>query len=423
MADVVAAVIGVVGTGTMGAGIAQLALEHGHETVIHDVDEAAIQRGRERVREGLVRRAARLELDPDTIESWVDRRLARLREAETLAALAGDAEVVIEAALEDLDLKVEIFRALDASGTPGTILATNTSSLSIDAIAAATAHPERVLGLHFFNPAPVMQLVEVVAGHATSPGVVEAVVALVSGWGKTAVACTDSPGFIVNRVNRPFTLEALRIVEEGLASVESVDAAIRAEGFPMGPFELMDFVGLDVNLAAATGIWHGLGEPARLRPSELQRRLVEAGHLGRKTGHGFYRWEGGRPAGVAEQVEQIQATAPTAPDPRRCPCPPDPPGGGQRGVSRRRGGGCRRIRCGPGPPPGRRPPDRAIRARGRERWLASDTGVAEGGRRPRLRARRWAGRGRLTILRIRGRLAAVAGGLTERRGGRGYRAG
>jgi len=292
----------------MGAGIAQLALEHGHETVIHDVDEAAIQRGRERVREGLGRRAASLKLDPDTIETWVDGRLARLREAETLAALADDAEVVIEAALEDLDLKIEIFRALDAGGTPDTILASNTSSLSIDAIAAAAGHPERVLGLHFFNPAPVMQLVEVVAGHATSPAVVEAAVALVSGWGKTAVVCADSPGFIVNRVNRPFTIEALRIVEEGGASVEAVDAAIRAEGFPMGPFELMDFVGLDVNLAAATGIWHGLGEPERLRPSALQRRLVEAGHLGRKTGRGFYRWKAGRPAGVAEPTEP---TAPT----------------------------------------------------------------------------------------------------------------
>jgi 3-hydroxybutyryl-CoA dehydrogenase len=297
----------------MGAGIAQLALEHGHETVIHDVDEAAIQRGRERIREGLGRRAARLELDPDTIESWVHGRLARLREAETLAALAGDAEVVIEAALEDLDLKIEIFRALDAGGTPDTILASNTSSLSIDVIAAATAHPERVLGLHFFNPAPVMQLVEVVAGQATSRGVVEAVVALVSGWGKTAVVCTDSPGFIVNRVNRPFTIEALRIVEEGIASVEAVDAAVRAEGFPMGPFELMDFVGLDVNLAAATGIWRGLGEPERLHPSDLQRRLVDAGHLGRKTGRGFYRWEAGRPAGVAEPTEPTEPTKPTAP--------------------------------------------------------------------------------------------------------------
>jgi 3-hydroxybutyryl-CoA dehydrogenase len=311
VADVVPAVIGVVGTGTMGAGIAQLALEHGHETVIHDVDEAAIERGRERVREGLGRRATRLELDPDTIEAWVDGRLARLREAGTLAALADDAEVVIEAALEDLDLKLEIFHALDAGGAPDTILATNTSSLSIDAIAAATAHPDRVLGLHFFNPAPVMQLVEVVAGRATSPRVVEAAAALVTGWGKTAVLCTDSPGFIVNRVNRPFTIEALRIVEEGAASVEAVDAAIRAEGFPMGPFELMDFLGLDVNLAAATGIWQGLGEP---------ERLVDAGHLGRKTGHGFYRWEAGRPAGVAEPTEPTEPTGPTGP---RAPLTPD----------------------------------------------------------------------------------------------------
>jgi 3-hydroxybutyryl-CoA dehydrogenase len=275
----------------MGAGIAQVALEAGHEVVLHDVDEAAIERGRDRVREGLARRAARLDLDGDSIDEWVDGRLAGLRAAVTLFAVAAEAELVIEAALEDLELKRTIFAALDAAAAPEVILATNTSALSVGAIAARTMHAERVLGLHFFNPAPVMPLVEVVATDRTAPDVVERAMDLMIRWGKTPVRCADTPGFIVNRVNRPFTLEALRLVESGLADVPDIDAAVRAAGFPMGPFELMDLVGLDVNLSAAQSIWEGLGRPERLRPSPVQGELVAAGDLGRKTGRGFYRYD------------------------------------------------------------------------------------------------------------------------------------
>ena len=282
--------VGVVGAGTMGAGIAQVALENGHEVVVHDVDEEAIERGRARIRDGLARRAAKLDLDPESIDEWVDGRLADLREAETLATLGAEVDVAIEAALEDLELKREIFRALDAAADPEAILATNTSALSVGAIADVIRFSGRVVGLHFFNPAPVMALVEVVLGPATDPAVADRATALVEGWGKTAVRCTDSPGFIVNRVNRPFTIEALRMLEAGEASVEAVDRAMRAAGYPMGPFELMDHVGLDVNLAAARGVWEGLGRPDRLRPSPIQERLVEAGRRGRKTGEGFYRW-------------------------------------------------------------------------------------------------------------------------------------
>jgi len=285
--------IGVVGAGTMGAGIAQVALENGHEVVVHDVDEEAIERGRTRIRDGLARRAAKLELDPDSIENWVDGRLADLRGAETLASLGAEIDVVIEAALEDLGLKREIFRALDAAADPGAILATNTSALSIGSVAEVVRVPGRVVGLHFFNPAPVMALVEVVLGPATDPAIADRATALVESWGKTAVRCTDSPGFIVNRVNRPFTIEALRMFEAGEASVEAIDEAMRSAGFPMGPFELMDYIGLDVNLAAARGVWDGLGRPDRLRPSPIQERLVEAGRLGRKTGEGFYSWPDG----------------------------------------------------------------------------------------------------------------------------------
>ncbi len=292
-------IIGIVGAGTMGAGIAQIALEHGHEAVLYDVDEEAIERGRLRVREGLARRAARLDLDADTIDDWVEGRLAGLRQAEALVSLAAQTDIVIEAALELLPLKQEIFRALDGEADPDAILATNTSALRIADVAALATHRERVLGLHFFNPAPLMALVEVVVTPQTDPAVVERAERLLRSWDKTPVRSADRPGFIVNRVNRPFTIEALRLLEAGEASVEAVDGAIRDAGFPMGPFELMDLVGIDVNLAAARGVWDGLGQPDRLRPSSIQERLVEEGRLGRKAGDGFYRYESGRRVEIA----------------------------------------------------------------------------------------------------------------------------
>jgi 3-hydroxybutyryl-CoA dehydrogenase len=300
-------IIGIVGAGTMGAGIAQVALENGHEVVLHDVDEAAIERGRLRVREGLARRAAKLDLDADTIDDWVDGRLGGLRQAEALVSLAAQTDIVIEAALEHLQLKQDIFRALDAEADPDAILATNTSALRIADVGAQATHRQRILGLHFFNPAPIMPLVEVVATLETDPAVVERAERLLRSWDKTTVRSADSPGFIVNRVNRPFTIQALRLVEAGEASVEAVDEAIHEAGFPMGPFELMDLVGIDVNLAAARGIWDGLGKPDRLRPSSIQERLVGEGRLGRKTGGGFYRYEDGRRGQVAPEFAATTA--------------------------------------------------------------------------------------------------------------------
>jgi 3-hydroxybutyryl-CoA dehydrogenase len=304
-------VVGIVGAGTMGSGIAQVGLEAGDEILLHDVDEAAIARAADRIREGLTRRAAGLDLDPDTIDDWVDGRSIRLRSATTLDQLGGEADVVIEAALESLELKRTIFAALDTAAAATTILATNTSALSIAAIASATTRPQRVVGLHFFNPAPLMALVEVVAGPATDPAVVDASVALVERWGKIAVRSADRPGFIVNRVNRPFTIQALRMLEAGEATVEEIDEALRASGFPMGPFELMDLAGIDVNLAAARGIWEGLGRPDRLAPSPIQRRLVEEERLGRKAGQGFYRYENARRRAVSDEF----AAAPSATSP------------------------------------------------------------------------------------------------------------
>lgn len=300
MADPEPLTVGVVGAGTMGGGIAQVAIEHGHETVLHDVDAAAIDRGRARVREGLARRAGRLGLDADSIDEWVDGRLALLRDAPTIDSLAAEAGLVIEAAVEDLVLKQTIFRSLGAAAAPDAILATNTSALSVGLIAAASGRADHVVGLHFFNPAPVMPLVELVVTEATLPAVADRAEALMAGWDKTVVRCADSPGFIVNRVHRPFTIEALRMLEAGEVAVEGIDAAMRADGFPMGPFELMDLVGIDVNLAAARAVWDGLGRPDRLRPSPIQERLAADGRLGRKTGAGFYLYgPDGRPTGVS----------------------------------------------------------------------------------------------------------------------------
>ena len=290
--------IGVVGAGTMGAGIAQLALENGHEVVLHDIDEAAVERGIERIRSGLERRADRLELDADTIDEWVEARLGGLRQAESLDIVGEEADIVIEAAIEDLELKRDVFRALDAETERDVILASNTSALSIAAIAEATDWPSRVIGLHFFNPAPVMRLVEVVTTSETDADAARRASDLVASWGKTAVRSADRPGFIVNRVNRPFTLEALAIHETEGAEPAAIDAAVRTAGYPMGPFELMDLIGIDVNLAVTTAIWEGFNRADRFRPSELQARLVDEGSLGRKTGQGFYRYEAGeeRPA-------------------------------------------------------------------------------------------------------------------------------
>ena len=304
--------IGIVGAGAMGAGIAQVALEAGSEVVLYDVDELAIERARDVIRRGLERQALRLDLDADTTEAWATGRLERLRAAHTLTDIADEAELIIEAALEDLGLKHEIFRALDAGAPDPAILASNTSSLSIETIASVTDDPSRVLGLHFFNPVPRMALVEVIPGPLTSPEVVARAEEVVRTWGKTPIRSADTPGFIVNRVNRPFTIQALRMLEADEASVEAIDQAMRDAEFPMGPFELMDLAGLDINLAAARSVWEGLGRPDHLRPSEIQERLVAEGRLGRKSGGGFYDYADGRRGRVAAEFRQAPESTMTA---------------------------------------------------------------------------------------------------------------
>jgi 3-hydroxybutyryl-CoA dehydrogenase len=286
-------IVGVVGAGTMGAGIAQVCLHAGHEVLLYDVDHAAIERGRARIADGFRRLVERGRL-PDDAPA---RLIGGLRDAHTLEGLAAESDFVIEAALEDLDLKRTIFRALGTGARRDTLLASNTSALSVSAIGEASGVADRTLGLHFFNPAPVMPLVEVVAGEATSPSTLSAGAKFVEELGKTAIICRDAPGFVVNRVNRPFTLEALRMLEAGEAGVEAIDAALTAAGYPMGPFALMDLVGIDVNYAVARALYEAFEQPVRFRPSPIQQALVDAGRLGRKSGEGFYRYaEGDTPA-------------------------------------------------------------------------------------------------------------------------------
>ncbi len=200
------------------------------------------------------------------------------------------ADLIIEAIIEKKEAKAALFNELNAINAPETIFATNTSSISINEIAALVPYPGRVIGMHFFNPAPVMKLVEVIKANETEEAVVNAIVALSRKMGKIPVVCKDSPGFIVNRVARPYYLEAMKLVASGMATIETVDAIMEATGFKMGPFKLMDLIGLDINFSVSTIVWEALGKPERLTPSSMQQEKLAAGELGRKSGKGFYTY-------------------------------------------------------------------------------------------------------------------------------------
>lgn len=280
--------VGVVGAGTMGTGIAQVALVAGHEVRLYDIQEGAAARGVERIHARLDRLVAKNRMDSAEARRAKD----RLRAVDTLADLAG-VGLVIEAVVEHLQAKRELFAALEQVCADDTILATNTSTLSITAIAAGLRRPQRVTGMHFFNPAPLMALVEVPAGAATDPEVVETVVQTARAWGKTPVRCASTPGFVANRIARPFYGEAMAVLEEGGADCATIDAVLtEAAGFPMGPFALADLVGNDVDLAVARSIWEQTFGDPRYSPSVTQQRLVDAGWLGRKSGRGWYTYDG-----------------------------------------------------------------------------------------------------------------------------------
>lgn len=284
--------IGVVGAGTMGAGIAQLAAQTGAETVLHDPVEGALDAGLAGIERAWARMMEKGRLDA----AGRDAARGRLTLAPQLGALAGCA-LVIEAAPERLALKRELFAAVAAVVGADAVLATNTSSLSVTEIAAGVDGPDRVVGLHFFNPAPVMELVEVVAGARSSARALAVARTAGEAMGRRVIAAADVAGFLVNRVNRPFSLEALKLLEEHVAAPEAIDRVLRmAAGFRMGPFELMDLIGIDVNHAVAKSFQRAsYGEP-RYRPSPLAARMVAAGTLGRKTGAGWYAYPDGRPA-------------------------------------------------------------------------------------------------------------------------------
>ncbi|GGJ15742.1 3-hydroxyacyl-CoA dehydrogenase [Streptomyces brasiliensis] len=281
--------VGVVGTGTMGQGIAQVALVAGHRVRLHDAVPG-------RAREAAAAIGARLDrlVEKDRLSaSGRDAARARLAPAESLAELA-DCHLVVEAALERLEVKQELFRELEDVVADDCLLATNTSSLSVTAIGGALRSPGRFVGLHFFNPAPLLPLVEVVSGFATDVTSATRAYETARAWGKTPVACADTPGFIVNRIARPFYAEAFAVYEAQAADPATIDAVLRESGgFRMGAFELTDLIGQDVNESVTHSVWESFFRDVRFAPSLAQRRLVESGRLGRKSGHGWYDYADG----------------------------------------------------------------------------------------------------------------------------------
>jgi 3-hydroxybutyryl-CoA dehydrogenase len=278
--------VGVVGAGTMGAGIAQIAALGGYRTAIYELDGKALERGMEQLRSGLRRGAERGRWkETEAIEA-----LERI-ETDTIVEVLRDCDLVIEAAPEDLDLKRNLFDRLAAVCGPDVVLATNTSSLSITAIASAIPQPERIVGMHFFNPPALMQLVEVVAGDESGDPALDMATEAARGMGRTPIRARDSVGFVANRCVRPFFLESLRMLGEGVAPHDEIDRVVRlGAGLRMGPFELMDLIGIDVNFAVAKSFWEqSFGEP-RWRPNPIHERMVASGRLGRKTGRGFYTY-------------------------------------------------------------------------------------------------------------------------------------
>ena len=276
----------VVGAGQMGAGIAQVALTAGLRVTLVDVAREAVDRGAERIRGGLrkLREKGKLE---ETAEAAALKRLS----LATSAAEAKEVDLAIEAATENEELKRRIFQQLDAVVRPGGVLATNTSSIPITRIAAATQRPEAVIGMHFMNPVPVMQLVELIRGAATSDATYERTVALARAMGKTVVTSRDYPGFIVNRILIPMLNEAAYALMEGLGTAKDIDTAMKlGTNQPMGPLQLADFIGLDTVLFIAEVMHRGLGDP-KYRPCPLLRQYVDAGWLGKKTGRGFHVYE------------------------------------------------------------------------------------------------------------------------------------
>lgn len=292
------AIVAVVGAGSMGAGIAQLAAQSGHEVKLFDVQPGAAATARERIAidlEGAVKRGRFDGVERDAV-------IARIEAVEVIEELAG-ASVAVEAIIEKVEPKKALFAQLEALLGVNAVLATNTSSISVSALAEGLQHPERVVGWHFFNPVTRMKLVEVISGVATDPALIDAMHGLGKRWGKTSVDAPNAPGFIVNRVARPYYAEALRLLAERVAAPAAIDRLLReAGGFAMGPFELIDLIGVDVNLSVTESVFAATAWDSRYAPHIIQQELVRAGRFGRKRGVGFYRYGDGVAAPKADVV-------------------------------------------------------------------------------------------------------------------------
>jgi 3-hydroxybutyryl-CoA dehydrogenase len=282
-------VIGIIGSGAMGAGIAQVVATAGHNVHLLDQNATALEKAQASIAASLRKLAEKGKLTAEAAEATI----GRLHPTADMQDFA-DCGLVIEAIVEDLAVKQHVFKQVESIVSADCVLASNTSSLSITSIAAACQRPERFVGIHFFNPAPLMQLVEVIPAVQTRAGLAEEMRALVASWSKRPVLAQDTPGFIVNRVARPFYGEAIRILEEGIADIATIDWALtELGGFRMGPFALMDFIGHDVNYRVTESVFTAFFYDPRYRPSFTQRRLFEAGYYGRKAGRGFYDYAPG----------------------------------------------------------------------------------------------------------------------------------
>lgn len=274
----------VCGAGTMGRGIAQVAAQHGFECILYDVSDSMVQQSSTSIQQGL-----QLLVEKGKITAQEKTEIV-LRLKFTSRIEDCRADLVIEAIVENIDVKTALFNQLQKLNQSDTILASNTSSLSISQIAGSISEPERFAGMHFFNPAPVMKLVEIVKGSNTSDATIQTLLEFARCLDKRAVVCKDAPGFIVNHVARPFYIEALRLVEEGLTDFSAVDSLMESTGFKMGPFRLMDLIGNDINFAVSCSVYDQLNKPLRLKPSSLQEDKVRNGELGKKTGKGYYEY-------------------------------------------------------------------------------------------------------------------------------------
>lgn len=274
--------VGIIGAGTMGQGIAQVCAVSGFQVLLYDVDQGLLKKGISHIEASL-----QTSVDKNKLSAAQKQEsLASIRPIESLDQVKAD--LIIEAAIEKLEVKREIFSALEKHNAPTCILATNTSSIPVTQIAASLKSPNRFAGLHFFNPAHIMKLVEVISGVATDPAIVETLKKFSEKLGKVPIFVKDSPGFVVNRVARHYYVEALKILEENAANIKTVDALLRASGFKMGAFELMDLIGVDTNFSVTTSMYNAFHQDAKFRPSRIQQQKVEAGHHGQKSGKGFY---------------------------------------------------------------------------------------------------------------------------------------